>query len=77
VLVQGLYHGGQRATAMTTMGLELPRRRPVPRQIPQPPAGRARQNQEPQSGLRGRRSGAGRHRGHRPRLLVERVGLRD
>ena len=56
--------------------LRLPPRRPVPRQIPQPPAGRARQNQKPQSGLRRRRSGTGRHRGHRPRLLVERVGLK-
>ena len=34
VLVQVLYHGGQRATAMTTMGLELPGRRTVLRPPP-------------------------------------------
>lgn len=33
--------------------IRLPPRRSVPRQIPQPPTGRARQNQKPQSGLRG------------------------
>jgi len=33
VLVQVLYHGGQRATAMTTMGLELP----GPRTVLRPP----------------------------------------
>ena len=34
MLVQVLYHGGQRATAMTTMGLELPGRRTVLRPPP-------------------------------------------
>ena len=37
VLVQVLYHGGQRATAMTTMGLELPGRRTVLRPPPDSP----------------------------------------
>ena len=37
VLVQVLYHGGQRATAMTTMGLELPGPRTVLRPPPDSP----------------------------------------
>ena len=37
VLVQVLYHGGQRAAAMTTMGLELPGRRTVLRPPPDSP----------------------------------------
>ena len=37
VLVQVLYHGGQRAIAMITMGLELPGRRTVLRPPPDSP----------------------------------------